>query len=145
MNTYYYPQVTGGYRWNMLQRIYNTIGLEPTGSGDVQQDGVWKTYLTFSRALTTQEKASVDAIMADNPTFPPTTTNTVYTLKDIWETRQEFSTKLGNLQFRIYYSESVPGSGLLDRIELHFLKNLSAAERNKVADEHSKLLVLKQA
>lgn len=139
--TYYYPIVSQtGYRWNMLQRIYNTIGLEPINSGDVGD----QTYLTFSRELTVQEKASVDAIMADNPTFPPTTTNTVYSLKDIWETRQEFSTKLGNLQFRIYYNESVPGSGLFDRVELHFLKTLSAAEKNKVVDEQSKLMTLKQ-
>lgn len=136
---YIYPKVNGGYRWNLLQRVFNTIGLEPTNLSDVGDT----TVLSFSRELTVAEKLLVDGIMADNPTFPPTTINTVYNLKDIWETRQEFATKLGNLPFKIYYNESVPGSNVFDRIELHFDKVLGAAERNKVTDEQSKLMTLK--
>lgn len=139
MFDYEYTKVNGGYRWNLLQRVFNTIGLEPTNLSDIGES----TFLSFSRELTPAEKLLIDAIMADNPTRPPTSTNTVYILKDIWETRQEFSTKLGNLPFKIYYSESVPNSNVFDRIELHFAKILGAAERNKVVDEQSKLMTLK--
>lgn len=139
MFDYSYPQVNGGYRWNLLQRVFNTINLYPTNLSDVGD----LTVLSFDRELTPAEKTLVDAIMVDNPTRPPTTTNTVFTLKDIWETRQEFATKLGNLPFKIYYNESVPGSNNFDRIELHFAKVLGAAERNKVVDEQSKLMTLK--
>ena len=137
MFEYHYSQITSGYRWNCLQRILNTIGLEPTGLGDVQIDGVWYTVLTFSRALITAEKSQVDAIMADNPSYPPKTAHTVYRLKEIWETRGEFSTKLGTMPFHIYYDESVRGSGVFDRIELHFQKTLGASEENKLRDEYN--------
>lgn len=142
---YFYPQVQGGYRWNMLQRIINTIGIEPINSGDMEMNGSMVTFIEFSAPLTEANKTLLDGIMATNPTFPPPTTNSVYQIKDIWETRQEFSTKVGNLPFKIYYNESVPGSGNIDRIEMHFAKTLGSAEKNKVVDEFSKLMILKQA
>ena len=138
---YYYTEIGNvGYRWNMLQRIKVALGFEPVSTGDT---GGF-TVLIFSRDLTEQEKTLLDGVMADNPTYPPVTTNTVYQLKDIWETREEFSTKIGTLPFNIYYTESVLGSNVFDRIELHFKKVLGAAEKNKVQDEQSKLMTLKQ-
>jgi hypothetical protein len=142
--TYFYPQVVGGYRWNMLQRCLNEVGIEPIDSGDTSG----QTYLAFSRELTLTEKIALDLLMLSNPTFPPANTGkTTYEIKDIWETRQQFSVAVGGgvaLEFFIYYTESVPGSGSFDRIQLHFKKALSASERNKVADEQSKLMSLKQ-
>lgn len=142
--TYQYPQVTSGYRWNILQRCINEVGVEPTNLSDISISDVWYTVVEFSRELTAQEKSNLDTLMVSNPGYPPTEpANTVYQILDIWETRGEFSTKLGNLQFNIYYNESVPGVSGFDRIQLHFKKALGSAEKNKVKDEHSKLLTLK--
>jgi hypothetical protein len=136
-NVYWYTQVSGGYRWNMLQRIFNAIGIEPIGSGDVSG----QTYLQFSRALTDLERVSVDAIMADNPTFPPVNAGTTYVIRDVWNQKSLFETNLG-FSYKIYYSESVPGSGNVDQIELHF-GALTNTQKNKVASEYAKLIAVK--
>lgn len=135
--TYYYPQVSGGYRWNMLQRIFNAIGLEPIGSGDIGN----QTYLDFSRELTAAEKTQVDTIMANNPTFPPTNPGTTYVIRDVWNQKAFFESQLG-FPYKIYYSESVPGSGNVDQIELHF-GTLTNTQKNKVSSEYSKLITIK--
>lgn len=141
---YPYPQVTTGYRWNILERIKNEVGIIPTNLSDVSISDVWHTVVETDGELTAEEKTKLDTLMANNPGFPPTeAVNTVYNVKDIWETRLEFSTVLGNLPFFIYYNESVPGSGVFDRIQLHFRKGLGQAEKNKVKDEFAKLLSLK--
>jgi hypothetical protein len=136
---YQYTQVTTGYRWNILERIKNEVGITPTNLSDVSISDVWYTVVSFDRELTAEEKTKLDTLMANNPGYPPTEpTNTVYN----YETRLEFSTVLGNLPFFIYYNESTPGSGF-DRIQLHFKKGLSQAEKNKVVSEFSKLLSVK--
>lgn len=137
---YYYPKIdrSVGYAWNMLQRIYNKIGLEPTGSGDVGEE----TYLVFSRALTTQEKSLVDVIMADNPTLPPVSTGPVFIIRDIWNQKSFFETQIG-MGCKIYYSESTPGSRNVDQIEIHFDSNLTSQQRNKILSEYGKLIFIK--
>ena len=138
MHRYWYPRVSsGGYRWNMLARIYNAIR-EPVGSGgDV--DG--RTYLEFPRELTTAEQAAVAAIMADNPTFPPKTSNSKGSVRDVWAQKTYFEEKIG-LPCDLYYSESVVGSGNVDQIELHFKKTLTTTEKNKVKTEYANLCSL---
>jgi hypothetical protein len=138
MIKYYYNQVQGGYRWNMLQRVFNTIGMEPTGSGDIEINNVIYTYLEFSKSLTLEEEASVAAIMADNPTYPPSTTNSVATILDVWDNREMLKDAFG-LDFEIYYTENNPGSGDIDRIKFVFKKQLSQEEKNKVKLEYSNL------
>jgi hypothetical protein len=141
--TYTYPNFTG-YHWNAEQRCTNEVGVTPLYSEQPVIYGVRNLSLHFDRELTPAEKTKLDTLMASNPGYPPTeAANTVYTLKDIWETRNEFSTVLGNLPFFIYYNESNPGVSGFDRIQLHFKKGLSQAEKNKVKDEHSKLMSLK--
>jgi hypothetical protein len=140
---YPYTQVTTGYRWNILERVKNEVGVLPTNLSDVSISDVWYTVVSFDRELTTIEKGKLDVTMADNPGYPPAEpVNTVYNLKDIYETRGEFSTVLGNLPFFIYYNESTPGAGF-DRIQLHFRKGLGQAEKNKVVNEFAKLLTVK--
>jgi hypothetical protein len=139
MATYYYPSVgSSGYRWNVLQRIANAIGLEPVALGDVGE----QTYLEFPRGLTEEEKNAVDAVMADNPTYPPQTANTVFTLMDVWNRRQQIADALG-LEYDLYYTESMEGSGDIDLIEIHFKKQLSEAEIQMVYDNYPRLLNLK--
>lgn len=137
--TYYYTSVgSGGYRWNMLQRIFNTVGIEPTETGDVGE----QTYVKFTRELTEAEKTLLDGVMADNPTYPPEPNGTRFVIIDVWNRRSEIITAMG-IEYKVYYSESVPGSGDVDQIELHFNKTLTTQERNKVASEYQKLITLK--
>ncbi len=142
---YTYPQVEGGYRWNMLQRIYNAIGLEPIGSGD--SGGM--TFLNFDRELTVEEEETVDAIMADNPTMPPVAVDpasgdskTVFIITDVYNKRDQISAAIG-LPYETYYSESVPGSGEVDQIELHFAGPLTQEQKDTVITEYGKLISLK--
>lgn len=136
---YTYPQVSaGGYRWNMLQRIFNAIGIEPISSGDTNGS----TYLEFARDLTDPEQATVTAIMADNPTFPPQPIGTRYVIRDVWNQKAAFEAALG-MSYQIYYSESVPGSGNVDQIEIHFPTALTSTQLTKVKTEYAKLISVK--
>jgi hypothetical protein len=136
---YKYPQVTGGYRWNMVQRILNEVGLKPTMTGDVPEGDTMKTVVSFNRALTENEKAVLDTVMASNPTLPPANSGTVLKIKDIWNKLNDFKTATGQ-EFKLYYSESVLGSGNVDQIELHASKTFTTQERNKVLAEYAKLI-----
>lgn len=135
---YKYAQVSGGYRWNMMQRIEQTVGLKPTMTGDV----AGFTVVNFSRELTSQEKTALDTLMASDPTNPPTTGGTKFVIRDIWNQKSVFEQAIG-LTYRVYYSESVPGSGNVDQIEIHFDSNLTTQQRNKVLTEYAKLISLK--
>lgn len=134
---YRYPQVQGGYRWNMLQRIAHAVGLEPVGTSDVQVDSQWETCLTFSRELTEAEKAALDAVMADNPTFPPSSP-TRFVVRDVWNQRNAIAAAIG-VPYRIFYSQSVEG-GEVDQVELHFDRPLTEAEKGRVRDTYARLI-----
>jgi hypothetical protein len=135
-----YPQIdrSKGYAWNMLQRILNTIGIEPIASGDV----AGQTYLEFSRDLTEAEKAQVNSIMATNPTLPPVPVGSVFTIRDVWNQKDTIASAMG-FPYKVYYSESIPGSGNVDQIELHFPSTLTTTQKNKIISEYGKLISLK--
>jgi hypothetical protein len=137
---YKYPQInrSQGYAWNALQRISEVVGLRPTVIGDTSGF----TYVTFSRELTDPEKALLDGVMADNPTLPPSLPGSKFIIKDIFNQRNTIGTAIG-FPYRVYYSESVLGSGNIDQVELHFDKVLTTQERNKVLSEFAKLITLK--
>ena len=137
---YKYTQIdrTVGYAWNAMQRIQEVVGLRPTVMGDTSGF----TYVTFSRELTEQEKTLLDALMADNPTLPPTNTNTKFVIRDVWTQKSFIETAMG-LPYKVFYSQSVPGSGVVDQIEIQFSKVLSTQERNKIISEYGKLITLK--
>jgi hypothetical protein len=135
---YQYPQVQGGYRWNMIQRCKNEVGIEPISSGDFQLDGVWQTYLEFSRDLTEVEKGKLDVLMTSNPTYPPSGTKR-FSLDDIWEKLQSFNTAAGT-SFKLYYNESTPGSGIIDTLELHASAPLTTAQKNKAKTAFTSLI-----
>lgn len=135
---YDYQQVSGGYRWNMLQRIFNEVGIEPIGSGDVDD----RTVLTFSRPLTDTEKQKLDTLMASNPTFPPSTGGTIFVVRDVWNQKTLIEDAMG-ATYKLYYSESVIGSGDIDQVELHFDQVLTSTQCDKVISEYGKLISLK--
>src|SRR3990167_3655454 len=137
---YKYPQIdrTVGYAWNAMQRVQEVVGLRPTVMGDTSGF----TYVTFSRELTAPEKILLDALMADNPTLPPTNTNTKFVIRDVWTQKSFIETAMG-LPYKVFYSQSVPGSGIVDQIEIQFGKVLTTHERNKIISEYAKLITLK--
>lgn len=139
--TYTYNHIVGGYRWNILQRIIVTIGIEPLGIGDTMVGESMKTFVQFSTALSPANKSTLDTIMADNPQYPPSTSNTIGLITDIWNERAAFQTAIG-LTYTIYYDESVRGSGNVNQIKLHFNKSLTNTEKNKVKSEYAKLITI---
>ena len=136
MKQYLYTQVTGGYRWNMIQRIINEVGIEPKSTCDVGT----QTVIEFDQELSSSDKNKLDQVMADNPTSPPSSLGTKYLIKDIWEKRSDFKTNTGGLNFKLYFTESVVGSKIFDQIELHFDKILSVVEETTVKTEYAKLI-----
>ena len=83
--------------------------------------------------------ALLDTVMINNPTLPPSGTTTVFKIKDIWDFLSTFNISSGQT-FKLYYSESVLGSGNMDTIELHLNASLSTQQRNKVVLEYGKLI-----
>jgi hypothetical protein len=136
--TYIFPQVNGGYRWNMFQRIYYAIGLRQTASWDANG----KTYLVFERALTESEETLLNDIMNNDPTNPPATTNTEFKVKDLYEFQTDLMNSMG-LSFKMFFSESISGSGRIDMINLQFDKVLTSQEKNKVINMYQSLIDLK--
>ena len=136
---YRYAQVNGGYRWNLMERCRNEVGVNPIMAGDV----AGFTVVTFDRELTAVEKTKLDALMNDNPTFPPNVLNsTKFIIRDVWNQRATIQTAMG-LTYMVYYSESTPGNGVIDQIELHFASTLTTAQRNKIISEYAKLITVK--
>lgn len=111
--TYNYPLEEGGYHWNMLQRCRHEVGIEPISTFITDDERVLK----FDRKLTAEEKTKLDALMADEPGQPPKGTAQLQ-IDDLWERFEKFKQSSG-IDWRLYYAESVRGSGNFDLIELH--------------------------
>lgn len=127
MSTYTYNKFQSGYRWNAIQRIKDSVGLEPLQICNLQIDGIEKTQITFNRELTELEKANLDNIVANNPEFPPAPVGTVYKIDDIWEKLANFRSTT-NIQWKLYFSQSTPG-GPIDQIELHANTTLTTQQK----------------
>lgn len=121
----------------MLQRVAHAVGLEPIGTSDCQCDDQWETCLTFSRELTGSEKAALDTVMSDSPTFPPASP-TRFVIQDVWNQRAAIAESIG-VPYRIFYSQSIP-DGEVDQVEMHFDRGLTDQEKLKVIEEYGKLI-----
>lgn len=137
---YKYAQVnrSQGYAWNLMERCRNEVGVNPTMAGD---SGGF-TVVNFSRELTVEEKAKLDTLMADNPTLPPNSGGSKFVIRDVFNQKSSIQTAMG-FPYKVYYSESIPGSGSVDQIELHFSSTLTTTQRNKIISEYGKLITLK--
>ena len=137
---YKYSQIdrTVGYAWNAMERIEQTVGLRPTMVGDT---GGF-TVVQFSRELTEPEKALLDTLMAGNPTLPPTPVGTRFVIRDIWSQKSFIETQMG-FPYKVFYSQSTPGSGNVDQIEIHFDQTLTTQQRNKIISTYANLITLK--
>lgn len=139
MAEYIYNQVAkDGYRWNILQRCLNEVGIEPINCFDTQIDGILKTILSFSRELTIAEKTNLDTLMANNPTLPPTTGGTIFKIDDIWEKLANFRSTTG-IQWKLYFSQSV-ANGPIDTIELHAGQTLTTPQKNQTRNAFAALI-----
>jgi hypothetical protein len=132
---YTYPKVTGGFRWNALKRCLNEIGIEPISMCDVEGT----TFLQFDRKLTAEEKSGLDALMQDDPQYPKKG-HTVLKIVDIWEQFDEFKKNAGLPDLRLYYSETVEGSGLVDQIELQHPTPLSSEQIEQIKQAYISLI-----
>lgn len=136
MVTYKYPKVSGGYRWNMLKRCLYEVGIEPVNTSDIGEE----TWLQFSRELTASEQAALNTLMTSNPTYPPGNDVTIVKIQDIWEKFEAFKSACGLPNLKLYYSESIPGSGNIDTIEIHNPTPLSNSQKNILKGAYSALL-----
>ena len=132
---YAYPRFTEGFRWNVHQRTEFEVGLRCVGVSD---NGL-ETVVHFDRELTAPEKSLLDTLMASSPTQPPPASGSRFIIRDIYDQRSTIGTAMG-FTYRLYYSESVPGSGNVDQIEIHFDEALSTPQRNRVLSEFAKII-----
>lgn len=121
-----------------MERCRNEVGVNPTAAGD--SEGA--TFVSFANELTEEQKAKLDALMADNPTNPPSTSGTTFVIRDIFSQKSDIATTMGKY-YKVYYSESVPGSGNVDQVELHFDDVLTLTQKTKVRDAYAGLIRLK--
>jgi len=90
----YDPLPTGGYTWNLLNKINMKIGKWPGTSTNSRH-----TYINFIEDLTAQEISDVDAVIGDGSTakdpvvFP--TADNKFILKDVWEWKDEIEAACG--------------------------------------------------
>jgi len=141
-NEYYYkyPQVIGGYRWNILKRCLKEVGVEPLYVGDMPENSILYTFVVFSAPLTAPQEAALNTLMSNNPQFPPSPgANTRFIIKDIYEFFDQFEADVG-VGLDIYFSETVPGSGEINRIEIIANKAMTNAEKNKLRNAYSSLI-----
>jgi hypothetical protein len=142
MTEYTYPKVTSGYRWNLLKRCLWEVGIEPTCIGD--RDII--TYLQFDRDLTTTEKTTLDTIMSGDPQNPPTT-GIRLSIKDLWggtnggEDFEAFKVACNLPNLRMFYIESTPGSGVVDRICLWHPTALTNTQKNAIKTQFANLYI----
>jgi hypothetical protein len=132
---YTYPKVSGGFRWNALKRCLNEIGIEPVSMCDVEES----TFFQFDRELTVEEKSGLDALMQDDPQHPKKG-ETVLKIVDIWERFDDFKRHAGLPELRLYYSETVEGSGLVDQIELQHPTPLSSEQIESIKQAYISLI-----
>jgi len=108
----YDPLPSGGYTWNLLNKINMKIGKRPGTSTNSRH-----TYIYFIEDLTPQEIADVDAIIGDGSTAKDpvefATVNNRYIIKDLWEWRNEIEAELGFNVAITYRSSGTHG----DRID----------------------------
>lgn len=133
---YNYPKITTGYRWNLLKRCLWEIGIEPASIGDMGE----QTFLQFSRDLTAQEKTLLDTIMSGDPQNPPST-GVRMIVRDMWEDLEVLKTACGLPNLRLFYTESVPGSGKVDRVCLWHPTALTNTQKNAVKTAYTQMFL----
>lgn len=140
MHKYSYPKISGGYRFNFIERCKAEIGISPTAIYDISREGKHTTVIEFHDQLSELQLNSLNSLINNNPQQPPSSQNkTIFVVKDLYEIFDEFKRDFG-LNLSIYYSESVKNSGMIDRIEIHCDRILTQPEKNKLRNLYSSLI-----
>lgn len=141
MYTYTFPKLDGGYRVNIIERCKNELNINPVSIYDTTSDIIITTNIVFEIELTEQQLNDLTSLMNSSPQFPPEDQNaTVFYVKDLNETFEEFQ-QLSGVSLKLYYSETITGSGKIDRLELHANRVLTEQEKNNVKTTYANYIV----
>lgn len=119
----------GAYTFNLGTNIGRKVGRRPDGIIIVGEE----VNVRFNTALDAAEQTALDEVFAAPDPYAPTLeiSGQTYVILDIWEIQEDIKTETG-IDFTIYYTESVPGSGIRDRIELRYNQILTNPARNSI-------------
>jgi len=145
MYQYIYPQITGGYRFNLMERCRTELLIAPESIADTTFNGQIKTVIQFTGELSDILLSGLNALISGSggaPQYPPFSSGkTVFYVKDLYATFPSFIAAAGISGLRLFYSESVFGSGNIDRLEIHADDALSAQQRNKIKAAYGDLII----
>lgn len=120
---YFFPQVTTGYRWNLLKRCLYEMGVEPLSICDMND----QTVLEFHDELDAFQKDALEEIMKTDPQNANPEWDFVELL-DIEAVIDMFREQTG-IFVMPFYAESEKGSGVFDRIRLCVKGKLTDAQK----------------
>ena len=134
--TYEYPKIEG-FIWNFLQKVaieFNIVQSEISlsGTGD-------KMFLGLPRELTPEEKLTLDDMVINNPCLPPTTTGSIYSIVDIWGSRQWFETQIGVTPTFWFEQDTPDGSGIC-HMYVYLPRQLTIQEKKIILDVYKGMI-----
>lgn len=135
---YQYSKVSG-YRWNAVQKIALSLGIEMNKI--YISDNEIYTYVGFNNMeLDANQKEILDGIMANNPCLPPLNTgNTTYKIADLWSMREWFYSTIG-LRPVMWFEEGSPDGTGECYIYLQFPRTLTNQEKNKIISTYTGMI-----
>ncbi len=132
---YFYPRDTSGdYRWHIQQKVKLAIGRNPCAIGDVPDSD--QTCIQFDPALDPADEATLAALFADGSqmsTPPEAPKGQAYVIRDAYYSNfiPDLAAELG-CDVIMWFPKSDSSKKNSDRIELHFSKDLTSSDKNKV-------------
>lgn len=138
---YFYPQVTTGYRWNLLRRCQIALGLIP-----IIGDSEGQTFLEFEFELSPAQKLILDNVMATNPQNPPPF-GVQLRIRDLYGDVVNganfitFKAAVGLPDLNIFYVESIPNSGFFDQIALWNPTPITTEQENAIKQAYFNLFI----
>lgn len=141
MASYSYAKMNNGFVWNAVRRIKDEVcdAIQAVSNLDEQ------TVIEFSRELTLTEKLALDLLMSGGPNKPPAAGTTLL-ITDLWGDEngnnfEAFKAACGLPGLRLFYTESVAGSGTFDRIALWHPMALTNGQKNTIKSQYAKLFL----
>lgn len=140
---YYYSKDIGdGYRYNIIQKCFYTIGREPIAMMNTPDN---KTMLRFDPSLSSADELLIADLFSDSSIVskPPVVTvqNNKYQIKDIYEFRQELTAACG-FEVQVWFGKSSSKVSRPDIVELQFGNRLlTISDKKKVVDAIKKLTI----
>jgi hypothetical protein len=147
MYKYDYPLITGGYRFNVGLRCQDEVGVFPNQIYDSFLNGEKRTFLVFQNEISgtvsgvpvTGAGVLSGLMTTGNPSYPPTPSGTTFVIEDLYEKFEEFKANAG-IELKLYYTETTPGSGEIDKLELQADRILTNPEKNSLRGLYADLI-----